>query len=87
MHKYHASILINQRGNNMKKTQWFDGYIKPVRKGFYERKYDLPKFIDVTPDYWDGREWIFVDCKGNKRGYSGVQDRQWRGLTKNAKGK
>lgn len=60
-----------------KLTQWFDGKLKPVRKGFYERKYSSPRIFGA--DYWDGENWRYCHPKGV---VASLQTRAWRGLAK-----
>lgn len=38
----------------MKVTQWFDGNIKPVYIGMYQRDLDLPL---PSYSYWNGKKW------------------------------
>lgn len=64
-----------------KLTPWFAGDVKPVRVGYYQRRYSNNRH-DLTnnmPDYWDG-EWIICGPEGESLGLAKIQDRQWRGL-------
>lgn len=61
-----------------KVTPWYEPDQKPVRVGYYQRKYILPTSVAV-PDYWDGQKWIMCDSYGirieNSRALM-----PWRGL-------
>ena len=41
----------------MKKTEWYPGNVKPVRKGWYEWQPGLKKAISEDYCYWNGVEW------------------------------
>ena len=42
------------------KTQWFSAYVKPVRKGLYERRLDPTKGWPLERmSLWDGKQWEF----------------------------
>jgi hypothetical protein len=58
----------------MKKTDWYSGDVKPVRKGLYERKYSVAQ---AMLDYWDGQRWRY----GQRDMAALNQHRAWRGLT------
>lgn len=64
----------------MKLTPWFDGSVKPVRVGWYERAYGNGNF----PCTWDGKKWR-ID--GARSEYSMAQKLPWRGLAQQPKGK
>ena len=62
----------------MKLTPWFDGKVKPVRKGWYEAKDSEGRL-----DYWNGKKW----CYGSNGKFfafpKGTQDVvPWRGILK-----
>ena len=54
-------------------TPWFDGTIKPVRKGWYEVK---PSIYNGQMRYWNGKHWLdrCMCCK------SFDQEKPWRGM-------
>ena len=66
-----------------KLTPWFDGSVKPVLKGVYERP---SVFGGNTFQYWTGRFWgaWYSDIDGavkNKKYRSMIQyQKPWRGL-------
>lgn len=63
-------------------TEWFDVWVKPARKGWYQREWSsvLPHCLaEHAPDYWDGSNWYNgygSDQVGNLSG----QHLRWRGL-------
>lgn len=75
----------------MKKTPWFSGAVRPVRKGLYERKYlygDLSPGTYTTPtlSVWNGREWVHqydtTTVSGYQPHFCGGTDFYWRGVFK-----
>lgn len=70
----------------MKKTPWFDGSVKPVRVGVYERTFGSG---ETHFSKWDGKRWnqfgnlLYASRQMNA---SGWQNLPWRGLTKPPKG-
>lgn len=70
-------------------TPWFDGYVKPVRPGVYERKY--PGFRGRSFNRWCGRMWFFVgesiEEASDEVAYSPARHLPWRGLAQDPKGK
>lgn len=67
-----------------KYTDWFDGDIKPVRKGVYQRY----GFGDIVYSYWTGKYWGMksgtVASANACRGKSANQNHKWRGLIEKA---
>ena len=73
----------------MKRTAWYTGITKPVRKGWYERDYagviGFGQFEDIHRDYWDqlspGDGFWYVDEFGelNDAFYENLP---WRGIAK-----
>lgn len=63
-----------------KLTPWFDGDVKPVRPGIYERNYHSA-FIEPK-DYWDGQKWM-LSFNGTTASdiISGIR-LPWRGLAR-----
>ena len=64
----------------MKLTPWFDGSVKPVRVGWYERKWPHGW---TEYGHWDGFAWVYPE--GNGKFWS--QHLPWRGLAQQPKGK
>lgn len=67
----------------MKRTQWYGGFQRPVRVGYYERDYwlNFGEESTVLQDYWNGSLW---GLEGTDLVYT-HQHLPWRGLTKEAK--
>lgn len=67
----------------METTEWFPADVKPVHVGVYER--DWSNAPELPPiewfDRWDGVTWRY----GRTGEYQGCANRQWRGLTEQAK--
>lgn len=66
-----------------KLTPWFDGTVKPVRVGVYQRKYHNGIFYC----YWDGKyfssgTYSISGLVHKVRGMSPWQDLPWRGVMK-----
>lgn len=60
-----------------KKTEWFDGTVKPVHVGRYEAKDPkMPNWPFAEFANWDGKKW--VNDAGKK-----IKVSQWRGLKEN----
>jgi hypothetical protein len=68
----------------MKKTPWFDGKTKPVRKGVYEVK---NMWFGEAYAYWTGKKWCWAE-KTIKEAANfpmlegAMQCKTWRGLIK-----
>lgn len=67
----------------MKKTDWFDGKIKPTIEGPYERKLDNGI---IRYWYWSGKQWDFgseISSEGCRPELtpSVHQEIPWRGLS------
>jgi hypothetical protein len=73
----------------MKVTPWFDGSVKPVRVGVYQRC--APLGFGVTFSMWTGKRWNFsapsVEEAAIEEARSFVKDAHWRGLAQQPKGK
>lgn len=76
----------------MKRTDWFDGEVKPVRAGVYERKYTVNN--EVYFAYWSGTKWYnardtvkrAVDSYNwGLASYTKLDHTKWRGLTSEQK--
>jgi hypothetical protein len=68
-------------------TPWFPPEVKPARKGWYPRKYQL----GVAYSHWNGRSWscgVFelVDCDLARGMRSSEQRLPWRGIAHPPKG-
>ena len=71
-----------------KLTPWFDGNVKPVRVGPYERDWNSDPDYKFTQreamDVWDGHEWrvgLLLDRGAIVAGpVSWNQSKRWRGL-------
>ena len=69
-----------------KKTPWFPGHIKPVRRGVYQQMCGMGK--DVGYQLWDGRRWhswhYTAEAAANEKyvSLSDLQNDKWRGLLK-----
>lgn len=62
-----------------KRTPWYPGDVKPVRRGWYERFYSQsPELIQRW--FWNGRLWMYTTFNGQFV-TAVYQDRPWRGLT------
>lgn len=70
----------------MKVTPWFDGEIKPVRKGVYQLFNGTQTMIGYQ--YWDGEYWYEWDvspeiaAKIKWPAASCFQNDKWRGIAK-----
>ena len=66
----------------MKKTTWFDGSVKPVRDGVYERKHKrwirYSKFYKGSWRYTNDT----VEFAASEKSPSMWQNLPWRGITK-----
>ena len=81
------NLLPNKKQNNIRQdmtlTTWFDGRIKPVHIGVYERKstYGFAHF-----SYWDGEVWKLISSTPHKAHEarwdddSFFQHLEWRGV-------
>lgn len=68
----------------MKLTPWFDGSVKPVRVGVYELDYrDEDHASRTFYTAWDGLVWRYLESGD----VAYAQDRNWRGLAQQPKGK
>jgi len=70
-----------------KLTQWFDGSVKPVRDGVYERKYP-DEVRSVYCKFVDGKWWRGgwdIEEASRIRTISDYQNDPWRGLAQNPK--
>ena len=65
-------------------TPWFEGSVRPVRAGLYERKLLWKQSIEL----WDGNCWHMKDWDGHwlesnfQPNIDGGSDFCWRGLAK-----
>lgn len=75
--------LSNEQVRGIPLTDWFPPEVKPVRVGWYQRKYDLEEEREF-PDYWDGADW-FVASKGGEIICKSASTHPWRGLSRNPK--
>lgn len=70
----------------MKLTQWFDGNIKPVRVGVYQREYGYGKLFYCK---FDGKNWLVcyltIEEADSCCSLSVCQDVPWRGLAEQPK--
>jgi hypothetical protein len=64
------------------KTGWYSGDQKPVRVGWYQRKYDN-YYARSVPDWFDGETW-FLGIGCFQRNLAHEQSMPWRGLTEKA---
>ncbi|WP_395009808.1 hypothetical protein [Undibacterium sp.] len=68
-----------------KLTKWFDGSVKPVRDGVYERKY--PGEPESVYNKFANGKWYVggwtIEQADFKSGISEYQNDPWRGLTQN----
>lgn len=69
----------------MKKTPWFDGAVKPVHVGVYERR--IPHTSNTAYWRWDGKQWSFgghdvpsLTFKTHRPAFN--QSLPWRGIVK-----
>jgi hypothetical protein len=82
---YERAILATRRnfvairGDEMNRTPWFPGSVKPTRAGFYERKFNSS--ADLA--YWNGSVWEYAPFALE----SLEQDSPWRGVEKSASSK
>ena len=71
-----------------KKTPWFDGDVKPMRVGVYERDDSATWLGDGSEafSFWDGHYWMALSLdidSANSRNYpSQFQLLPWRGLAR-----
>lgn len=81
--------------SDSKKTPWFPGTVKPVRKGVYQRSYtgETRHRKDLRFNYWDGKSWRFPAYSPEvaadfSEGWlkSGFQGLPWRGLASDPRG-
>lgn len=61
----------------LKLTPWFDGDVRPVRTGYYQRAWST---LTEYPDYWNGSHWFNGDGSDHDHWPALDQSRQWRGL-------
>lgn len=61
-----------------KYTDWYPPEIKPVRIGFYQRKYRPTFSLADDPDYWDGHDWYI--CFFGRKLRRASDALPWRGL-------
>lgn len=69
----------------MRRTKWYDGAIKPVRVGLYERR--LNRLVSWS--YWNGKYWGLLNSSAKfavsmKLTRSVYKNLQWRGVTEKA---
>jgi len=68
----------------MKLTPWFDGTVKPVRKGIYQQMDGHGKLLGYQ--YWNGKIWgLWSETPEGAMWSFGVscsQDDPWRGVAK-----
>jgi hypothetical protein len=77
----------------MKLTPWYSSHIKPVRIGLYETRFDRINYGTWINgfSFWNGTKWAcsfptLEHAFKNKTWIIGaIQDKQWRGLTKETK--
>jgi len=72
----------------MQFTQWFDGSVKPVHIGVYERYLDWNGYFVYS--FWDGKKWGIngptIDFALRSKGRASAwQDQKWRGLANKPK--
>lgn len=60
-------------------TDWFEGAVKPVRKGVYQREYIYGKAKVPYYCYWDGKQW---SSSGDFKSVAPNQSLRWRGVLK-----
>lgn len=71
----------------MKRTTWFDGNVRPVRVGLYERECDG---LQPSSARWDGAMWMVLVADRFGTTYQsifqpgGERKFRWRGLTRPA---
>ena len=68
----------------MKLTKWYSGDVKPVRKGFYERKC-IASGWPGKYSFWDGEKWLSGTNHLSipyKKIASCHQQLPWRGVAK-----
>jgi hypothetical protein len=71
--------------NDEKKlTPWFDGSVRPARRGVYEIKYQMGMTF-IGHSRWDGRQWCYRTVEGVEQ--AALQHKKalgpilkWRGL-------
>lgn len=64
-------------------TDWYPPEVKPVRVGFYQRKYISAAALE-TPDYWNGKKWFVCPGPGMLT-FEARAALQWRGLARKPK--
>lgn len=70
----------------MKTTDWYPGYVKPVRVGVYGVK--SKRFGFILYKYWNGSKWavygVTIDqaMKNRRKLKDSHQDWKWRGVAK-----
>lgn len=62
-------------------TPWFPAEVKPVRAGWYQRKWEVPRLCN-EPDYFDGLHWFHGYGGDTPSTYVSSMDLRWRGLAK-----
>ena len=68
-------------------TDWFDGAVKPVRNGVYEREYIAGKAKIPRYCYWDGKHWYVGTDSLDQAVFHPLltapnQSLRWRGVLK-----
>lgn len=66
-------------------TPWFDGKVKPMRVGVYERR--IAENYPEDFAYWNGERWTGMgetleSAYADRKGYTYFQEDQWRGIVK-----
>lgn len=77
--------MSTRRIDQLPRTKWFSGHVKPVRPGVYEREF--PAFVLFAE--WTGHEWLcgsFMIARARRiRVVSSLQPGRdcvrWRGIT------
>ncbi len=57
----------------IKVTEWYPASVKPVREGWYERRYGI---VGIYMQYWNGNIWLH-DSFRKRPMWWGLE---WRGL-------
>jgi hypothetical protein len=68
--------------SELKLTEWFPGFIKPVRMGWYETAAQTPLGIIRGYSFWSGKQWSNTrSALGGVKTYDGAEQyKKWRGI-------
>lgn len=75
--EYWVGIANREEPKRLLMTDWYAGNTAPKRKGFYQRYYTDGLYYD----FWDGRQWLQRNDRGQPHWRQVGSYVAWRGLT------